>query len=137
MSLLKDFSMRKPRLTSAILWLAAIIITIGCFTYQDKTGPTYPLEGELETAQGTLHFQFLRSETIGTDLKIMFLDPVPEGVSGYVEYRRFKSDDDWSQMPMKTGAFEFSRRGRSEAVQGTGAELPSLQERAGKYEYRV
>ncbi len=136
-SSLKDLSKRKPRLTSAILWLVAIIVTIGCFTYQDKTGPTYPLEGELETAQDTLHFKFLRSETIGTDLKIMFLDPVPEGITGYVKYRRFKSNDDWSTMPMEPGAFEFSRRGRNEAVQGVGAELPSLQERAGKYEYLV
>ncbi len=59
MSLLKDFPKRKPRLTSVILWLVAIIITIACFTYQDKTGPTYPLEGDLETAQGTVHFKSL------------------------------------------------------------------------------
>ena len=85
--------------------------------------------GELETAKGTLHFKYLRSETIGTDLKIMFMDPVPQGGIGYVQYRRFKSDDDWSTMPMEPGAFEFSLRERVEAVQGTGAELPS--ERAG------
>lgn len=137
MSSIKDLIQRKPKLTSAMLWLFAAIITIGCFTYQDKTGPTYPLEGQLETAQGTLQYKFLRSETIGTDLKIMFLDPVPEGISGYVQYRRFKSHDEWSTMPLEPGAFEFARRGRAEAVQGTGAELPSLQERAGKYEFFV
>jgi hypothetical protein len=57
---MKDFVKRRPRLTSVILWLAAII-TIGRFTYQDKTGPTYPLEGDLETARGTLHFTFPHS----------------------------------------------------------------------------
>jgi hypothetical protein len=137
MESLTAFAERKPKLTSALLWLLAGVITIACFTYQDKTGPTYPLEGELETAQGTVQFKFLRSENIGTDLKIMLIEPVPSGVTGHVEYRRYKSDDDWQTMPMEPGFFEFSRRGRIESVQAIGAELPSLQERAGKYEYLV
>ena len=124
-------------LSSVILWLLSGLLTIACFTYQDKTGPTYPLEGQIETNQGAVSFKFLRSETIGTDLKIMFLDPVPESVSGYVQYRRYKSHDDWSFIPMKPGNFEFSRRGSAEVVEGVGAELPYLPERAGKYEYFV
>jgi hypothetical protein len=131
------FTKRKPKLTSALLWLLAGIITLACFTYQDKTGPTYPLEGEFQTAQGPVYFKFLRSETIGTDLKIMLLEPVPSGITGYVEYRRYKSNDAWETLPMQPNSFEFSRRGRMETVQGMGVELPSLQERAGKYEYRV
>ena len=137
MSKLKEFALRKPKLTSVLLWGLSAIITIGCFMYQDKTGPTYPLEGEFDTASGTVNFQFLRSETIGTDLKIMLLDPVPEGVSGYVKYRRYKSNDDWAEMPMAAGKFEFTRRGSTETVEGFGAELPSLPERAGKYEFFV
>ena len=137
MSKITEFSKRKPRLTSILLWLLAIIITIGCFMYQDKTGPTYPLDGFIDTGLGTVNYKFLRSETIGTDLKIMFLEPVPEGVAGYVEYRRYKSDDDWSIMGMEEGTFEFSRRSRTEEVQGFGAKLPFLEERAGKYEYFV
>jgi hypothetical protein len=131
------FAKRKPKLTSALLWILAGIITLACFTYQDKTGPTYPLEGDFQTAQGTVTFKFLRSETIGTDLKIMLLEPVPAGISGYVEYRRYKSNDAWQTLPMEPGSFEFSRRGSTEEVQGIGVELPSLQERAGKYEYLV
>ena len=48
MSSFKDFAARKPKLTSALLWLFAGLITIGCFMYQDKTGPTYPLEGAID-----------------------------------------------------------------------------------------
>mgnify|MGYP006291027287 CR=1 FL=1 len=118
-----------------LLWVLAIVITLGCFTYQDRTGPTYPLEGQVETDQGVVRFKFLRSETIGTDLKVMLLDPVPEGIEAYVKYRRFKSNDDWSTMPMEEGRFEFSRRASVEVVNGMGAELPYLEERAGKYEY--
>ncbi len=137
MSTLKEFIERKPKLTSFLLWLLAGIVTVGCFMYQDKTGPTYPLEGAVDTAAGVFNYKFLRSETIGTNLKIMFLEPVPSGVTGFVEYRRYKSDDDWSTLSMEPGTFEFSRRGRAEEVQGFGAELPFLEERAGKYEYFV
>lgn len=137
MEKLKEFADRSPKVTSVLLWILSILLTIGCFTYQDKTGPTYPLEGDLQTAKGKVHFKFLRSENIGTDLKIMLLDPVPEGITGFVKYRRFRSHDDWSIMPMGKGEFEFTRRGRTEAVQGWGAQLPNLDVRAGKYEYFV
>lgn len=137
MKSIQSFIHKKPKLGSALLWLLAAIITIACFTYQDKTGPTQPLAGELETAQGRVEYKVLRSETIGTDLKVMLLDPVPEGVGGYVEYRRYKSDDTWSTIEMEDGSFSFSRRGKEEFIEGMGAELPSLAERAGKYEFFV
>jgi hypothetical protein len=38
---------------------------------------------------------------------------------------------------MRRGDFEMARRGRSETVKGVGATLPSLSERAGKYEFFV
>jgi len=134
---LSNFSRRRPKLTSVLLWLLAIILTLVCFMYQDKTGPTYPLEGEFQTVKGPIHFKFLRSETIGTDLALMLLDEVPEGVSGYVEYRRYQSDDDFSMILFQPDRFEFSRRGRAELVEATGAKLPSLNERAGKYEFFI
>ncbi|HCV41957.1 MAG TPA: hypothetical protein DGH68_00620, partial [Bacteroidetes bacterium] len=85
---LKDYAQHKPLLTSFILWIAAVLLTLGCLTYQDRTGPTYPLEGNFQTDKGMVHFKFLRSETIGNSLNIMLADPVPSGVSGYVKYRR-------------------------------------------------
>ncbi len=137
MSAFKQFSVRRPILTSVLFWIASVIITLGCLAYQDKTGPTYPLEGEFRTSRGVVRFKFLRSETIGRDLTIMLPDPVPEGVTAYVQYRRYKSNDDWATVPMERGAFEYSRRGRTGSIEGMGTELKGLQERAGKYEYFV
>jgi len=134
---LNDRPEKRHRLRSFFLWILALALTLACVAYQDKTGPTYPLEGELETAAGPVKFKFLRSETIGRDLALVLLDPVPEGVSGYVEYRRFKSDDEWSTAPMGRGEFELMRRGRAESIEGVGVALPSLNERAGKYEFFV
>jgi hypothetical protein len=115
---LKAFAERQPQLTSALLWLLAVVDTLLCFSYQDKTGPTYPLEGDLQTVEGTVQFKFLCSVTIGTDLKIMLLDLVPSGVTGYVEYRRNKSNDEshgvrifrvLSSRPCRVGAGEGRR----------------------------
>ena len=116
MQSLTTFAKQKPKLTSILLWLLAGVIILVFLPIRIKTGPTYPLEGEFQTAQGAVQFKFLRSENIGTDLKIMLLDPLPSGVTGYVEYRRFKSNDDWETLPMEPGSFGFSRRGRTESV---------------------
>ncbi len=124
-------------LRSILFWILAVIITIGCLSYQDKTGPTYPLEDTIEIFGENVNFKFLRSETIGTDLQIMLQDPVPAGIYGYVKYRRFKSNDEWATVQMEAGSFEFRRRWEVQTVQGTGAKLPSLLERAGKYEFFV
>jgi hypothetical protein len=112
-SRLKDFVARKPKVGSIFLWILAGSISVGCFMYQDKTEPTNPLEGTINTHVGVVRFKFLRSETIGTDLKVMLVKPVPEGLTAYVEYRRYKSNDEWSTVPMERGQFEFSCRGAS------------------------
>ena len=118
-------------------WAAAAALTVLCFAFQNRTGPTYPLEGRFPTSRGDVAYTFLRSEEIGTGLQIMLKEPVPEGLSASVRYRRYKSNDTWSEKPMTPGTFRFSRRGSAEEVRGLGAVLPSLPERAGKYEYQV
>jgi hypothetical protein len=122
---------------SILLWLAAAALTIACFVFQNRTGPTYPLEGTVETARGPVRFKFLRSEEIGTPLQLMLREPVPAGVAGQVRWRRYKSHDDWRTSAMEAGSFRFTRRGNTEEVRGVGASLPSLPERAGKYEFYV
>jgi hypothetical protein len=137
MSKWKQFTGRRPRLAGAILWFLAVALTLACIAFQDKTGPTYPLEGRLETAGGPVSFKFLRSENVGTDLSLALIDPVPEGVSAFVEFRRLKSDDDWATLPFRRGDISFTRRGHSQTLSGLGASLPALKERAGKYEFLV
>jgi hypothetical protein len=134
---IKEFASARPRLTGIVLWAIAVASTLLCFAWQDTTGPTYPLHGTIDTAKGPVTFEFLRSENIGTDLKVMLLDPVPAGIKGFVKYRRYTSNEAWKEMPVKAGEFSYTRRGDVEKRKGFGAELPSLQERAGKYEYFV
>ncbi len=122
---------------SAGLWALAAALAAACFAFQNRTGPTYPLEGSFPTSQGAVSFKFLRSQEIGSGLPILLRAPVPDGVTGKVRYRRFKSHDDWREVAMKPGAFRFARRGAVEEIRGVGVDLPSLPERAGKYEFFV
>ena len=133
----KEFTTGHPVITSVALWAFAVFVTGACLMWQDKTGPTYPLHGTVQTAQGPVEFEFLRSESLGTDLKVLLIKPVPEGVTASVEYRRYTSGDAWKGLPLSAGTFEFTRRGTVTKIEGLGAELPALQERAGKYEYFV
>jgi hypothetical protein len=112
-------------------------LAVACFAFQNRTGPTYPLEGSFTTARGAVSFKFLRSQEIGSGLPILLRAPVPDGVTGKVRYRRFKSHDEWREVPLAPGTFRLARRGAVEEVRGVGVELPSLPERAGKYEYLV
>jgi len=124
-------------LRSLLLWLLAGALALATFFHQNRTGPTYPLRGTVETGRGAVAFTFLRSEEIGTGLQIMLKDPVPAGLVGTVQWRRFKSPDPWTRTPMARGTFTFTRRGEVERTTGLGVVLPSLPERAGKYEYFV
>ncbi len=128
---------RGSRLRRIVLWAASILVVLGCLAYQDKTGPTYPLEGTVETSRGAVSFKIPRSQTVGQGLPVVLRDPVPEGVQGVVRYRRYKSHDPWTERVMAPGEFQISRRGRSETIRGVGTTLPGLQERAGKYEFFV
>lgn len=120
-----------------LAWALAVAGTIACFAFQSRTGPTHPLSGTAPTARGPVSYHLLRSEEIGTPLLVSLRDPVPEGLQARVRYRRFRSHDGWSEAPLVAGTFHFTRRGSSGEVRGVGAMLPSLPERAGKYEYQV
>ncbi len=128
---------RSNLLRSLLLWLLSAALAIATFFHQNRTGPTYPLRGTVATAHGPAGFIFLRSEEIGTGLQIMVKEPVPAGLAGSVKWRRYKSADSWTLTPMAAGTFRFTRRGEVEELKGIGVVLPSLPERAGKYEYFV
>ncbi len=136
MNRLAEWTAKHRVATSVVLWVIAVAVTLACLLYQDTTGPTSPLEGTIATAKGPVQFKFLRSENIGTPLDVILVNP-PKGVTGQVKFRRYKSNDGFTQVPMIPGTFEFSRRGSTGKVSGLGLRLPPLYQRAGKYEYFV
>ncbi len=104
-------------------WILAFVVTLASAVYQRRTGPTYPLRGKVALGNETIAFRLPRSADTGKDCEIALLVPNP-AVSGEVSYRRFKTDDPWTGVPM-------ARQGDRLA-----AGVPA-QPAAGKLAYRV
>lgn len=83
-----------------LLWLIAFVITAVSAVYQRRTGPTYPIEGKISIGDNIIPFSLLRSETVDKDASVN-LSVADSAISGYVRFRRFKSDDDWTKLPLQ------------------------------------
>ncbi len=86
--------MRKP-----LIWLLAFIITAGSAVYQRRTGPTYPLRGEVEVGGAPLKFKLIRSAETSADCAIGVAVAAPE-VTGQILYKRSKTGGEWSKAAM-------------------------------------
>ncbi len=106
-----------------LIWLLAFLITAATAVYQRMTGPTYPISGNATINSTELNYKFLRSENVGTDLKVT-VETSLSGISVNVFWKRFKTKDKFTEVEM--------------TFDGTGyhATLPS-QPPAGKLEYYV
>jgi hypothetical protein len=82
-----------------LLWLLAFIITVASAVYQRRTGPTYPVEREVTLAGIPLRFSLPRSADTGEDAGVSVSVPNPE-VTGRLLYKRYKTEDAWSELPM-------------------------------------
>lgn len=89
----------KSRLGSTALWILAVLLMLSAVIYQRRTGPTYPLRGDVTVSGQTISYKLIRSEETVRDARVAL--PDPGSTEGWVVYKRFKTDDDWIQLPMK------------------------------------
>jgi len=82
------------------LWILAIVITVGSAVYQRLTGPTHPVRGKVNLAGQRISFRLLRNEIVDKELAIV-LEVPDTTITGHVKYRRYKSRDDWSNIPLQ------------------------------------
>ncbi len=114
-----------PRTSSSFyLWLIALALTISIAYFQRVTGPTHPVSISLEFGNQKIETVLPRSGESGSTQKIELHSGGADKVSAELEYRRFRSDDEWFK-----DAFVLSNG-------NLVAELPS-QPPAGKLEYRI
>jgi hypothetical protein len=108
---------------SALLWIAALVATLASATWQTRTGPTYPVRGEVPLGGRSFHLELERDHEGEGDqpVRIRVEDP---GVAGEIAWRRFPTSQPWSFVPM-------AREG-----EWLTASLPH-QPPAGKLEYQV
>jgi hypothetical protein len=105
------------------LWILAFLITASTAVYQRMTGPTYPIEGKTTIGSTEIKYELLTTNETGKDCPVQIEVQNPE-ISGTVLYKRHKTSDPWSDIPMK-------REGNSLI-----GHLPS-QPPAGKLQYKV
>ena len=105
------------------LWILAFLITVFSAGYQRKTGPTYPIEGALLFGESNVEYILLRSHGGDGDQPVEVTVSAP-AIKGVVIYKRYKTNDPWTQIPM--------RRSGEKLV----AALPH-QPPAGKLEYHI
>lgn len=85
---------------SLLLWLLAIIITVSIAIYQRLTGPTYPISGAVHIQNEEINYKFHRSHGGPNDHEVKLFINNPE-IKGKIYYKRYKTDDEWTTIPME------------------------------------
>ena len=105
------------------LWILAVLITLTAAVYQRMTGPTYAFRGKAQVGTSEVSSRLPRSSNNDKDCEVALKVP-DAAVTGYLEYKRFKTDDPFTRV-------EMARDGEKLA-----AFLPK-QPMAGKLVYKV
>lgn len=83
-----------------LLWFVALVVTLVSAVYQRMTGPTYPVRGKLEIGGQEVKFRLLRSYDGPDDAEVKLSVPSRE-ISGILEFKRYRSNDEWSRQPLE------------------------------------
>lgn len=106
-----------------IFWILALLITLGSVVYQRATGPTYPIKGKINLENKEIKYSLHRSHGGTTNHTVEIKTDDPK-VEGFVTWKRYKTNDDWTKIRMTYEDGTLS------------AELPH-QPPAGKLQYQV
>ncbi|RPH99488.1 MAG: hypothetical protein EHM72_11005 [Calditrichaeota bacterium] len=82
------------------IWLFTILITIASIVYQRKTGPTYPIDGQVEIGGMPLAYTFERAHAGAGDHDVR-LGISNDQIVGTLYWRRYKTDDPFNSVPMQ------------------------------------
>lgn len=113
----------KMKMKAGFYWILAILVTFAAIIYQKKTGPTYEKRVKIKIENVDYKFKLLRSFGGKEDCKIELTIP-DKDISGKLEYRKFPTKDNWTEVDMNRQNENIS------------AFLPNLPP-AGKYEYKI
>ena len=81
-----------------LFWFLAVVITLASAYYQRRTGPTYPLRIGAGFGGATEGFELPRSAETTADAEVTV--PAPAPVEGWLEWKRYKTPDDWTREPL-------------------------------------
>ncbi len=98
-SILRKYLVREEFMKNTALWIIAFIITVSAAIYQRYTGPTYTLRGKVNLHETIISYKLARSHGGESDhiVRIKAEDP---DITGFLVYRRFKTEDPWQTVAM-------------------------------------
>ncbi|HPQ38906.1 MAG TPA: hypothetical protein PLV45_00905 [bacterium] len=106
----------------ALIWVAALALTLGSAMHQRNTGPTHPLRGEFTMNGSVYSFKLRRNPT--TDAPLQVKVPLPPGGTGVLTWREYPTDWEWKTVPLAE-------------TNGIGTATIPIQPVAGKVEYFI
>lgn len=80
-------------------WLIAFLITASGAFFQMITGPTYSIKGKVLINDSEIAYKLSRSHESTRDYEIEIKVPNEE-ITGYLMYKRHKTDDSWTKIAM-------------------------------------
>jgi len=87
---------------SWVLWTLTIIFTLFIAYLQRTTGPTYPVSGKVNVGKEVIKYKLIRTDEItGTTIDSEIPISAPENISGTYIYKRYKSNDVWTEKQLK------------------------------------
>ena len=84
---------------TTLFWIIAIVITLVSLVYQRVTGPTYPASGSALLNGKSIAYKLNRSYD-GPDNAAVEVKTNDQSVSGTLFWKRYKTDDPWTQVSM-------------------------------------
>ncbi len=83
-----------------LLWFLAFVLTAAFLVWQKISGPTYEKRFDTELVGTRIKGELLRTHSITADMPVTIHVP-DEAVSATVVWRRFPTDDPWTELPME------------------------------------
>lgn len=108
---------------STTFWIVAFVITLASAYYQRRTGPTYPIRGNITVNANQISYRLERSHGGESSCPVQIKTEDPS-ISGLVEWRHHGVEEAFMQVPMRF-------------TEGTLAAVLPHQPPARKLDYRV
>lgn len=81
-----------------LLWVLAFILMFAAAGYQRRTGPSYPVRGEIQTSMGLRHYELPRSAGSDSGARITIPAVAPQAT---LEWRRYPTGDAFEAVPLQ------------------------------------
>lgn len=85
--------------SSLLLWIFSFLFMATIAIYQRMTGPTYPVIAKVKIDNQVIKGRLLTSSDSDGDARVT-IQAADTAIKGSYVYRRFKSNDEWTRLPL-------------------------------------